>query len=305
MRLRRVHYAVIPDGTGGAIVAWSDERTGTRNVYAQRLDANGALRWETGGAALSSATGVRDWPRAVADGTGGAIVVWIDERAGDCDVYAQRVSASGSPLWNAGGETLAAGPGHQRCPRAIPDGAGGAIVAWVNDTGAVSDIYAQHVDSLCGELWGPGYVPVCTAPGDQDDVAMIASCMGGAIVSWIDYRARPEGEIRAVHVNPSVAGDPGAVPVRNVVLAQNVPNPFNPSTTIEFSLASPAQVSLEIFDARGRFVRRLVDGKRGAGRHTVSWAGSNDRGAPVASGVYFYRLSAGERCETRKMVLLR
>ena len=88
-------------------------------------------------------------------------------------------------------------------------------------------------------------------------------------------------------------------------LSQNCPNPFNPSTRIEYGLVSPERVSLRIYDASGRLVRTLVGGGRDAGRHVETWDGRNMRGETMASGVYFYRLVAGDFTETRKMILLR
>ena len=89
-------------------------------------------------------------------------------------------------------------------------------------------------------------------------------------------------------------------------LAQNVPNPFNPVTTIRYDLPVACEVRLEVYDATGRLVRVLRDGvvEQAASRMTV-WDGTDDGGRPVASGVYFYRLEAGEFTETRSMVLLK
>ncbi len=90
-------------------------------------------------------------------------------------------------------------------------------------------------------------------------------------------------------------------------LAQNYPNPFNPQTAIDYTLAESGTVRLEIFDVAGRLVRTLVDpGQTVApGPHRAYWDGIDDRGARVASGVYFYRLKTGTYTKTRKMVLLR
>jgi hypothetical protein len=88
-------------------------------------------------------------------------------------------------------------------------------------------------------------------------------------------------------------------------LAQNVPNPFNPTTAITFSLAQAGPVELAIYDVTGRLVRTLVKGNRPAAQHTVSWDGKDERGSQVSSGVYFYRLRAGRFTATRKMVLLK
>jgi hypothetical protein len=88
-------------------------------------------------------------------------------------------------------------------------------------------------------------------------------------------------------------------------LAQNAPNPFNPSTTISFGIASPGRVTLSIYDVSGRLVRTLLDEPRSAGLYRQTWDGRNAGGATVSSGVYFYRLRAGAFSETKKMVLAR
>jgi len=89
-------------------------------------------------------------------------------------------------------------------------------------------------------------------------------------------------------------------------LAQCYPNPFNPSTTIEYRVGDPGLVSLRIYDAAGRLVRTLVSGAVEPARgHTATWDGTNDQGASVASGVYFYRLVAGDYSATKKMVMIK
>ena len=88
-------------------------------------------------------------------------------------------------------------------------------------------------------------------------------------------------------------------------LDQNHPNPFNPTTTIGYSVAEAGPVSLNVYDAAGHLVRRLVDGVRGVGSHTATWDGRDDAEKAAGSGVYFCRLRVGKVDETRKMVLLK
>jgi C1A family cysteine protease len=88
-------------------------------------------------------------------------------------------------------------------------------------------------------------------------------------------------------------------------LDQNYPNPFNPVTNISFHLARTSNVRLDIFNILGRKVVTLIDGRMQHGDHVVQWSGENSAGQPVASGVYFYRLSAGDFAESKKMVLVR
>lgn len=90
-----------------------------------------------------------------------------------------------------------------------------------------------------------------------------------------------------------------------LTLGQNFPNPFNPSTTIAFGIEKQADVKLTIFDVSGSLVRTLVRGVKEEGIYHITWNGQNDSGNHVASGIYFYRLVAGDFVQTRKMVLLR
>ncbi len=85
-------------------------------------------------------------------------------------------------------------------------------------------------------------------------------------------------------------------------LAQNYPNPFNPSTTIEFAVPSSSRVRLTVYNTLGQVIEVLADENMSAGRHSVEWDGTGN-GIRVASGVYLYRVEAGDFAETKKMVL--
>jgi hypothetical protein len=98
--------------------------------------------------------------------------------------------------------------------------------------------------------------------------------------------------------------DSGMLPDR-FVLHQNYPNPFNPFTNIKFDLPHAAPVRLDIYNILGRRVKTLINDVYRAGFHSVIWNGTDDDGHSIASGVYFYRLTAGDRAATRKMVVLK
>ncbi|MBI4719695.1 MAG: T9SS type A sorting domain-containing protein [Chitinivibrionia bacterium] len=86
-------------------------------------------------------------------------------------------------------------------------------------------------------------------------------------------------------------------------LRQNFPNPFNPATRISYDLAAGAHVSLCVYDVNGSLVRTLVDQSKEPGTFAATWDGENENGEIVASGVYFYRLKAGDFIETKRMIL--
>lgn len=92
---------------------------------------------------------------------------------------------------------------------------------------------------------------------------------------------------------------------RDFELFQSYPNPFNNETVIKYSLSKPTQVSLLVFNILGQKVRTLVKDEKQNGAMTVSWNGKDDRGREVSSGIYFYRLKAGEFTQTKRMVLLK
>ncbi|MCA9784867.1 MAG: T9SS type A sorting domain-containing protein, partial [Candidatus Cloacimonetes bacterium] len=132
----------------------------------------------------------------------------------------------------------------------------------------------------------------------QLTVRVIAETRGGAAVSQIWLKET--GASFAVQADDGTPAAP-----ESFSLEQNYPNPFNPSTHIRFRLAMDARVTLEVFNLLGQKVRRLASSQYPAGAHTVVWDGLSDAGTPAASGIYFYRLSAGEFVQSRRMLLLR
>ncbi len=178
------------DGAGGAIIAWYDARSGNDDMYAQRVNAAGAVQWTANGVALCTAAGSQQRPRIVSDGAGGAIVAWHDYRNGnDLDVYAQRINASGVVQWTVNGVPLTTAAASQSNPIAVSDGAGGVIVAWEDRrSGSNLDIYVQRVDINGSASWTANGVALCTNTDDQLDPVIAGDGAGGAIVAWRDLR---------------------------------------------------------------------------------------------------------------------
>jgi hypothetical protein len=118
------------------------------------------------------------------------------------------------------------------------------------------------------------------------------------------FVALPSGDVVALpqsDANPDAVADvPGTGPQRRLELEPNFPNPFNPATTISFSLPEERRVRVDVLDVRGRVVRTLADGTRGAGRHTLTFTA-----AELASGTYFARVRAGDEVDVRKMSLVK
>ena len=89
------------------------------------------------------------------------------------------------------------------------------------------------------------------------------------------------------------------------VLEKNYPNPFNPSTTISFSIPSDMSCKLDVYNIRGQKVKTLLNENMMAGRHSIVWDGVDDNGRSVSSGVYFYKLATPNRNQTYKMLMIK
>jgi hypothetical protein len=153
-----------------------------------------------------------------------------------------------------------------------------------------TDIYAQN------NWWGTTSVSAI-----QSKLIVICGDPGncGSIVFQPFLEGAPMGAL--ARRGPEEASE---VPA-STYLAQNHPNPFNPVTTIGIGLSEPSNVVLQIYDVSGRLVRTLVDELLGAGPHEKVWDGRDSAGTSVASGVYFYRLTIGDKTLSKKMLLLK
>ena len=89
------------------------------------------------------------------------------------------------------------------------------------------------------------------------------------------------------------------------ILSQNHPNPFNPTTTIEYSLPARSHVTITVYNLLGRRVKTLFDGEKTYGPHSVIWDGTDNNGKTVGTGIYFYQIKTDEAVESKKMLLLK
>ena len=179
----------VSDGLGGAIVAWQDHRSGYFDIYAQRVDSLGNVKWTTDGVAVCTALNQQWSPTVAPDGAGGAFIAWYDGRDLGYHIYVQRVDSLGVPKWSANGLAVCAIAGFRQPAEIVPDGVGGVILAWSDYRSGVAAAYAQRVDSTGAFKWSPDGALICDAPaGDQMFPQLIPDGTGGAIVVWEDDR---------------------------------------------------------------------------------------------------------------------
>jgi len=188
--------AIVRDinGAGGVIVVWRlmNGAGGTTDIYAQKVNAAGAIQWGPSGAPVATTNmNFETLPALISDGAGGTIITWFNGTTG-CRV--QRLNSSGVSQWP--NRSLSSVTNNRR-PAIVPDGSGGAVVAWASGS---TGIFAQRVSSFGDKLWSPPEtgVMLCSA-GNQ--CAMIPDGAGGATVTWQDFRNNTNYNIFAQRVN--------------------------------------------------------------------------------------------------------
>ncbi|MES2398229.1 MAG: T9SS type A sorting domain-containing protein [Bacteroidota bacterium] len=192
---REHNEKIVSDDAGGAIIVWEQQGgNGNWDLWAQRIDPSGAPVWPVGGVPLCTVDANRLNPKVQKDGKGGAIITWQDYRnLTDYNVYAQRISATGSLLWGTGALAICSAQGAQIDPKIDPDSAtGGAYIVWVDKRNLVDyDIYAQKVDENGNILWANDGVVVTNAIGNQSaqDILSNGNVTNGLIVTWKDVRS--------------------------------------------------------------------------------------------------------------------
>ncbi|HNX00664.1 MAG TPA: S8 family serine peptidase [Candidatus Cloacimonadota bacterium] len=121
-------------------------------------------------------------------------------------------------------------------------------------------------------------------------------------IAWPCFRATPQ---RAANSSTITPNSDITLPTVTTALISNYPNPFNPETTIAYSIKNPTHVNIKIYNIKGQLVKTLVSEAKASGTYQVKWNGMDDHGRGVASGVYYYRMTAGNYQSVHKMVLLK
>jgi rhodanese-related sulfurtransferase len=208
--------------------------------------------------------------------------------------------------------------------KAMLDTGGDLVVLDVREGSEYCDSTYQppgHITGAINMPWNSGYLQAHYGEFSADDTTIVV-CRSGArsnaAANFLDGAGFTNvfdmlGGMNAwdreteICVAASIAGSEEVVP-STLFLAGASPNPFRLETEIAYAIPAaqgPQPVSLSIYDSRGRLVTTLVDRDQGPGIYHVAWGGTDSRGRPAASGVYFYKLTWSGQSKTARMVLLR
>ncbi len=201
--------SMVSDGLGGAILTWQDYRSnnGFADIYAQRINPSGTMIWTANGVNICNQAASQRGPKIIGDGSGGAFITWYDNRAGNYDIYSQRVASAGAVVWTTNGVATCTMAADQLTPDVAGDGADGVIITWTDYRSSTDfNIYAQRVGPSGAIVWVvDGVVMNNNVAYAQTDPKIVSDGLGGAIISWTDYRTGITADIYAQRVNSTGA----------------------------------------------------------------------------------------------------
>jgi hypothetical protein len=287
---------------------------GQNRIAVQKLAfSDGSLQWDSLGVTIDTinvqdrVSGFDFIPN------NGVAISWHEEvSAGIWDVFVQWLSPNGEILFNEGGISASTYPSSKHSSLFISSTRldNSVICVW-EDLRNPAGFYGQRIDSSGDRWWGQNDAVISTRPAVPTYHSITSDRQGGAIVSWFE---QPSFYISVQQI--SVNGNLGEVLtainedkrksiLKKFHLFQNHPNPFNPTTIIQFRLSHPGEVELKIYNLLGQQIVKLVSEKLLPGEYRVEWDGNDDSGTEVASGVYYYQLKVDDQSQTRKMLLIR
>jgi len=211
---------LVSDGNGGAVIIWQERKgdPGERvsQIFVQKIGAEGSLPWGQNGILLYT-TPERvssEEPKVVSDGSGGAIIVWMQVPEGKVeggtpkalimDLYVQRVGANGNVLWQDNGVPLeiskAAEGSVPHTPLLVTDGSGGAIVAWEDLRHGLASIYTKKIDADGNLRWQPGGEKVCYIETNRSlwPRLAVSDGLGGAIMTYGNRAQKIDADVRTM-----------------------------------------------------------------------------------------------------------
>ncbi|MBS1492452.1 MAG: T9SS type A sorting domain-containing protein [Bacteroidetes bacterium] len=186
----------------GFFVVWGDPRNSKitwNDLYCQKIGPSGNAVWQVNGIPLCTSNYTQQYERCIADNSGGAFIVWNDNRNSDSittrvDIFCQRMNSTGTPVFGTNGKAICTAVESQYRPDPVTDMKGGVIVNWNDFRNGPSspfniDIYAQRFDSLGNMKWTADGKQICDAPLSQNNNRGISDGNFGSIITWDDRRA--------------------------------------------------------------------------------------------------------------------
>ena len=285
-------------------VVWEDSRQGNPEIF-YKHSTDGGSNWSADTRLTNTSANSNNPSVAIAGSV--VHVIWEDSPEVQPEIYYQR-STDGGTTW----ETETRLTNDQNVSEYPSLAVSGSVLHTVwSDRSSSSSSEVYYNRSIDGGVNWESNVRLTDAPGLSDFPKIAIS---GSVVHTI-WRDNREGNLEIYYKN-NPSGNVTAL--ENIVselpeefnLAQNYPNPFNPSTSIRYQVSSIAQVTLKVYDVLGNEVATLVNEEKPAGSYEVdfsaiSGSASGRNASQLSSGIYLYKLTAGNFIQTRKMILVK
>jgi hypothetical protein len=220
------------------------------------------------------------------------------------DVFLVKIQDIGDTLWT---KSTGQGAANDVAFGITPTADNGFLIAGKNYNlvNNHNDMYILKIDADGDSLWSYSHI---TNTHDEAHVAHQAA--DGNIYLFGTRASSSSGDYRDYWVFKfsapvDVPYDDQDLMPSTFALSPNYPNPFNPKTKIEFTVPRVSDVTIEIYNVMGQKIKTLVNERMQPGLRSVTWDGTDDKGVAVATGVYLYRMTAGDFVESKKMVLLK
>lgn len=296
-----IGYDVCQTDDGGFIIAAGSETYGANSwsIYIVRTDAVGDTLWTRVFDQTVFQVGM-----AIERTHDGHFLIGGYVTNTTYDSYLIKIQENGDTLWT---KTIGQDDGNDVIygMSATPDN--GFLLAGrhFNSSTSKNSMYVAKIDAAGDTTWtytlvGNTHDEAYAAYwADAGDIYLFGTRAASSACDWRDYW------VLALSF-PADADDgfAGGLP-NKITLSDNYPNPFNPATNIDYFLPSRAHVIIEVFDILGHQIKVLLNETKHAGQYRVTWDGTDERGALVSSGIYFYRLRTNVFAETKKMILLK
>jgi hypothetical protein len=307
--------SITSDGNGGAYSYWYDTRHVIHHAYVQHVLSDGTIDWTANGVCVRSAPYELQMDIALAclPATGDVLAFYIATGTNQArnGIQGQKINAAGERQWTDDGIELVP----------LADLVIMGIQAFAYEDGAIityfetpvgdmvnSYVKAMRVDGNGDQVWATSPVIMCSHLSMKLHLNASMNCRGQVIDAWEDKRNDPDADIYLQNINPdgtigdyvTSVEDNEAYPPAGFILLPAYPNPFNATTTIKYGIPEASYVTVLIYDILGRSIDVLISEDQQPGYHQIIWDAGD-----VSSGVYFYKIQAGDFTKTNKMLLLK
>jgi hypothetical protein len=304
--------SIYSDGNNGALYSWQDDRNSDnlQSAYVQHFNSNGDALFPINGAEGSTEAGTNKFAPTVvrSNTTGETYMFWkhTNSLQSDQGVYGQKFNASGVRQWTDNGKVFQSMGTYEIVTMTGGHLDSNIMLFFNGGTGGGNNVIRAFKTGPSGSFhWTGNILTPASSLSSKGNLVGIVNQSGMSIIAWKDGR-QDIGGIYAQNINLNgTFGGPTGIINNNLNpdkfrLKQNYPNPFNPETSIGFTLPENLDISFTIYNSLGQKVYTIARKNLSAGSHTISWSG-----AGFPTGVYFYKLEAGNLSDTKKMLLVK